>query len=280
MLKVEDLTLAFYDRKKDGETVVRQVSFALEKGGIMGLVGESGSGKSMTALAVMGLLPDAARLLSGKIWFDGRNLLELPPGELEALRGCRLSMIFQEPLTALNPTMRVGKQVEEVLLLHTDMGRQEQREKVLEILEQVGLKNPKRVYNAYPHQLSGGMRQRVMIAMAVVLEPDLLIADEPTTALDVTTEKQILELLARISREKNMSILLITHDLKLAKRYCHRVAVMEKGRIVEQGDAGVIFENPSHDYTKKLVSAVLVKNRRRREEIRKMAASVPEREMM
>lgn len=265
MLKVEDFTLAFYDRKKEGEKIVQQVSFSLQKGEIMGLVGESGSGKSMTALAVLGLLPAHAQILSGKIEFDGRNLLNLPPREFQGLRGSRISMIFQEPLTSLNPTMCVGKQVAEVLFLHTDMSREERKRKVLAVFEQVGLKNPLRVYTAYPHQLSGGMRQRIMIAMAVILEPDLLIADEPTTALDVTTERQILDLLAQISREKKMSILLITHDLKLAKRYCHRAAVMEKGKIVEQGAADAIFETPSKEYTKKLVSAVLSRNCRRRE---------------
>ncbi len=268
MIKVEDLTVAF-----GGLKAVKQVSLEIGDGEIFGVVGESGSGKSVTALAIMGLLNEEASVLSGRITMDGVTLLEAGRKRDKALyrklQGSRMSMVFQEPMTSLNPTRRAGAQVEEVLRLHPEAWRdpaapreragavrRQMREKVLEMFSAVGLREPEKVYNSYPHQLSGGMRQRVMIAMAVILNPQLIVCDEPTTALDVTVQNQIIGLLKRINERQKNSMLFITHDLNLARRICDRVAVMKDGRVVETGRTGELFAAPREAYTRNLIEAV------------------------
>ena len=255
MIKIENISVAF-----EGTEVVKNVTLELKDGEILGVVGESGSGKSVTALTMMGLVSETAQITSGRILFDDVVLREAGKPLDKALyrkyQGAEMSMVFQEPMTSLNPTLRVGKQVEEMLRLHTDLTGEEIRARVLETFEAVGLKKVKEVYASYPHQLSGGMRQRVMIAMAVILHPDLIVADEPTTALDVTIQNQIMELLREINEKEQNAMLFITHDLNLARRICHRVAVMKDGRVVEQGRTADIFEHPKEEYTRKLIEAV------------------------
>jgi len=255
LIKIEDLSVAF-----DGAEVVKNVNLELKDGEILGVVGESGSGKSVTALTLMGLVADTAEITSGRIVFDDVILREAGKPLDRALyrkyQGAEMSMVFQEPMTSLNPTQRVGRQVEELLRLHTDFTGEEIRIKVLETFEAVGLKNAETIYASYPHQLSGGMRQRVMIAMAVILHPDLVVCDEPTTALDVTIQNQIIELLRVINEKEKNSMLFITHDLNLARRICHRVAVMKDGQVVELGTAEEIFERPRKEYTRMLVESV------------------------
>lgn len=255
MIKIENLSVAF-----EGTEVVKNVTLELKDGEILGVVGESGSGKSVTALTMMGLVSETAQITSGRILFDDVVLREAGKPLDKALyrkyQGAEMSMVFQEPMTSLNPTLRVGKQVEEMLRLHTDLTGEEIRARVLETFEAVGLKKVEEVYASYPHQLSGGMRQRVMIAMAVILHPDLIVADEPTTALDVTIQNQIMELLREINEKEQNAMLFITHDLNLARRICHRVAVMKDGCVVEQGRTADIFEHPKEEYTRKLIEAV------------------------
>ncbi|HBA48018.1 MAG TPA: hypothetical protein DCZ91_09535 [Lachnospiraceae bacterium] len=255
MIKIEDLSVAF-----GGTEVVKHVSLELREGEILGIVGESGSGKSVTALTLMGLVSEAAQVTTGRILFDDVVLREAgKPCDLRIYRkyrGAEMSQVFQEPQTSLNPVQKAGKQVEEVLRLHTKLTGEEIRTKVLETFQAVGLHDAERVYASYPHQLSGGMRQRVMIAMAVILHPRLIVADEPTTALDVTIQNQIVELLRKINKEQKNAMLFITHDLHLARRLCHRVAVMKDGCVVETGTAEEVFDHPSQDYTKRLVEAV------------------------
>ncbi len=255
MIRIEDLSVAF-----GGTEVVKHVNLELRDGEILGVVGESGSGKSVTALTLMGLVSEAARVTRGRILFDNVVLREAGAPFDSALyrkyRGVEMSMVFQEPQTSLNPTQKAGRQVEEVLRLHTKLTKEEIRSKVLETFRAVGLQEAERVYGSYPHQLSGGMRQRVMIAMAVILHPRLIVADEPTTALDVTIQNQIVELLRRINREQKNAMLFITHDLHLARRLCHRVAVMKDGCVVEAGTVEEVFDHPSQAYTRRLVEAV------------------------
>ncbi len=255
MVRIENLSVAF-----DGTEVVKNVSFQIADGEILGVVGESGSGKSVTALTLMGLLSDAAELTGGQIRYDDTVLAEAgKKRDRELLRsflGSKMSMVFQEPMTSLNPTVKVGKQAEEMLRLHTTLPPKERMTRVLEMFALVGLQDAQKVYGSYPHQLSGGMRQRVMIAMAVILRPGLLIADEPTTALDVTVQNQIIALLKEISIKQKNAMLFITHDLNLAKRLCHRIVVMKDGRVVEQGETEQIFQCPKEEYTKKLIWSV------------------------
>lgn len=263
MIRIEDLSVAFEDTE-----AVKHVSLELIDGEVLGVVGESGSGKSVTALTLMGLIPDSAVVTSGRVLFDDVALREAGKPCDKALyrkyQGARMSMVFQEPMTSLNPTQRVGKQVEEMLRLHTEWPAEERKEKVLEAFRSVGLKGVEKVYSCYPHQLSGGMRQRVMIAMAVILHPRLIVADEPTTALDVTIQNQIIELLREINRKQNNAMLFITHDLNLARRLCSRIAVMKDGKVVELGETESIFRNPREAYTKRLIEAVPSRMKRRR----------------
>lgn len=253
-LEIRHLTVSF--RTDRGVVLpVNDVSLEVPGGSVAGIVGESGCGKSMTARAVMGLLRFPGKITGGSVYLAGREITALPEKERRKIRGSEISMIFQEPMTSLNPVMKVGKQVEEAILLHTGCSRKQAREKALEIFRKVEIPEAEARLHCYPHQLSGGLRQRVMIAMAMVCRPRLLIADEPTTALDVTVEAQILELLSRL-REEGISVLLISHNLGVIARVCDLVYVMYAGRIVEQAETGVLFTRPLHPYTRGLFRAV------------------------
>lgn len=281
MLKVENLSIHFEDRSEK-EEVVKNVSFAVGSGDILGIVGESGSGKTMTALTVAGLLKKHAVLDGGKIWLDDTDLLGLSEKEMRRIQGNEIGMIFQEPMTALNPTMRIGKQVEEALLLHSRSCRRggsrgsgtaaagkkitktERKGLALKALEEVELENPEELYGKYPYELSGGMRQRVMIAAAMICRPKLLIADEPTTALDMGTQESILNLLKKLNRKYGMSILFISHNLRVVNTLCRRVLVMKDGQVVEEGECREIFENPRSEYTRELIAAIPARTRENR----------------
>ncbi len=255
VLSIEELSLAL-PAGGDRPLAAERVSLMLRRGEILCVVGESGSGKSLCAYALMGLLPPAIRPVGGRILFEGRNLLSLPASDWRALRGARLAMIFQEPMTALNPVIRIGEQIMEVFLAHGRHDAEERRRKALGLVAEVGLPDPEAIMRAYPHQLSGGQRQRAMIAMALALEPAVLVADEPTTALDVTTQAQILKLIRDIQRRRGMAVLFITHDFGVVAEIADNVAVMEKGLVVEQGPAAQVLERPQHPYTRRLLSAV------------------------
>lgn len=235
---------------------VNKVALQLEPGRTVALVGESGSGKSMTARAIMGLLPPGGTVLSGSITFEGRELTSLPEPERRTLRGNRIAMIFQEPMTSLNPVLRIGDQVMEPLLLHRGLDKQQARLQAIDLLRQVGVASPEQRISDYPHQLSGGQRQRVMIAMALACDPEILIADEPTTALDVTIQAQILELIDQLRRDKGLALLLITHDLGIVAQRADQVHVMYAGRIVESGPAQALLTRPLHPYTKGLLASL------------------------
>ncbi|MGI6856414.1 ABC transporter ATP-binding protein [Mesorhizobium sp. 1B3] len=255
LLSIENLTVALPSAGERSHAV-SGVNLSLEAGEILCIVGESGSGKSITASAVMGLLPsDLLKVESGAIRYAGRDLLRLGENEMRRLRGARIGMIFQEPMTSLNPVMKIGRQIEEVLEAH-DVPKAERSARALALLDAVGLPDPAGIAERYPFRLSGGQRQRVMIAMAIALEPDILIADEPTTALDVTTQAQILKLIRDLQRERGMGVLFITHDFGVVADIADRVAVMQKGRLVELGKADEILVNPTHLYTRSLIEAV------------------------
>ncbi|MEJ8475140.1 ABC transporter ATP-binding protein [Roseibium algae] len=255
LLSVEDLSVAFQQGDKKNLAVDR-VSFSLNKGETVALVGESGSGKSVSALSVLKLLPyPTASHPTGKVMFNGVDLLSSDEKTLRKVRGNEISMIFQEPMTSLNPLHPVEKQIAEVLKVHLGMSDTKARERVLELLTQVGIRDPETRLSSYPHQLSGGQRQRVMIAMTLANEPDLLIADEPTTALDVTVQAQILKLLKELQAERGMALLFITHDLGIVRKFADRVCVMTDGKIVEEGPVAEIFDNPQHAYTRHLLAA-------------------------
>ncbi|PBC08212.1 ABC transporter ATP-binding protein [Mesorhizobium sp. WSM3859] len=255
LLSVQDLSVAFAQGGKQS-IAVDHISFDIDKGETVALVGESGSGKSVSALSVLKLLPyPAASHPSGKILFSGKDLLAMNEKALRGVRGNKITMIFQEPMTSLNPLHTVEQQIVEVLQLHQGMRDAPARARTLELLNEVGIREPEKRLDAYPHQLSGGQRQRVMIAMALANEPELLIADEPTTALDVTVQAQILQLLAELKSRKGMSMLFITHDLGIVRKIADRVCVMTKGKIVESGPTREIFANPQHAYTKHLLAA-------------------------
>lgn len=254
LLQIEHLNVTFATQTGN-VAAVRDVSFAIPESGTLGLVGESGSGKSATSLAIMRLLPPQAST-TGKIVFAGEDLLQLPDASMRRIRGARISMIFQEPMTALNPVMRVGEQVAEAILAHHRVSKAEAWQRTVEALREVAIPEPEKRARDYPHQLSGGQRQRVMIAMALVNHPQLLIADEPTTALDVTIQAQILELLAELRERHKLAVLFISHDLGVVSRVADRVAVMYAGEIVEMGPVAGIFSTATHAYTRGLISAI------------------------
>ncbi|MBL7140873.1 MAG: ABC transporter ATP-binding protein [Planctomycetes bacterium] len=249
LLTIAGLTTRFYS-EEGVSYAVEDVSFAIPRGRTMALVGESGCGKTVTALSILRLVPDPpGRIVQGDVCLDGTHLLALPEDQMRRVRGNRISMIFQEPMTSLNPVFTVGDQILEALMLHTDVGRAEGLRRTVEMLRKVGIPDPEQRVGEYPHQMSGGMRQRVMIAMALVCGPELLIADEPTTALDVTIQAQILDLLHGLQDDIGMSMLLITHDLGVVAEVAHHVAVMYLGRIVEEADIRELFDRPLHPYT-------------------------------
>ncbi|MFM7846848.1 MAG: ABC transporter ATP-binding protein [Planctomycetota bacterium] len=256
MLQVKDLRVEF--RTDDGVVqAVNGISFAVQPGETLGIVGESGSGKSVTSLAMMGLIPQPpGRIVGGQVLLGNDDLLLLSREQMQKTRGRRIAMIFQDPMTALNPFLTVGEQLCEMTRLHFRWTAEQAERHAIEMLEKVGIPSAARRIHDYPHQFSGGMRQRVMIAMALSCEPEVLIADEPTTALDVTIQAQILELLQQLQRERGMSILLITHDLGIVANSCHRVVVMYGGRIVEEAPVGELFAQPRHPYTRGLLASV------------------------
>lgn len=254
LLEIEDLKVSFATRNGTVEAV-RGISLSLDEGETLGIVGESGSGKSVTSYAVTQLLDRAGHVAGGRIRFRGRDITRAGRQDLQALRGGAMSMIFQNPRGALNPIRTVGQQIADALRAHADLPRGAARQRALELLRAVLIRDPEHRLGAYPHELSGGMCQRVMIAMAIACEPALLIADEPTTGLDVTTQKTVMDLLARITAERGMAMILITHDLGLAAQYCRRVAVMEQGLVVEQGEATALFRAARHPYTRRLIAA-------------------------
>jgi peptide/nickel transport system ATP-binding protein len=255
LLEVSDLHVAFQAEDGRMTQAVTGVSFSIAPGKILGIVGESGSGKSVTALAIMRLLPAKSARVSGSIAFERRNLLDLPESAMRRLRGNRIAMIFQEPMTSLNPSYTVGSQIAETLTCHRGLSRREARKQAVELLRQVRIPAPETCVDAYPHKLSGGMRQRVMIAMALACRPALLIADEPTTALDVTIQAQILDLLRVLNAETGAAIIFISHDLGVVAEICDEVAVMYAGQLAERGSVQELFSRPQHPYTAGLLGA-------------------------
>jgi ABC-type dipeptide/oligopeptide/nickel transport system ATPase component len=255
VLKVENLRTVF-ETRPEPVVAVNDVSFEIHKGETLGLVGESGSGKSVTAFSIIRLVQEPGRVLGGKVFFQGRDLLTLPEEEMRAIRGAGIGFVFQEPMAALNPVMRVGAHIAEALTVHGLASRHDARARAIELLRAVKIVDPEKRVDDYPHQLSGGMRQRVMMAIALACKPPLVIADEPTTALDVTVQAQVLELLRDMKREFDLSLLLITHDFGVIAETADRVAVMYRGKIVEQGAVRDIFRNPQHPYTRGLLASI------------------------
>jgi oligopeptide/dipeptide ABC transporter ATP-binding protein len=274
LLEIKDLTTHFFTRSGVIKAV-DHLSVRLQKGKVLGLVGESGCGKTITALSILCLVPYPGKIISGNIFFEGRDLLTLSADEMRAVRGAKISMIFQEPMTALNPVFTVGDQIAEVLTSHQDVTKQQALDAAIELLQSVGIPAPEKRAHEYPHQMSGGMRQRVMIAMAIACRPSLVLADEPTTALDVTIQAHILELLNRIQAEMGMAMILVTHDLGLIAERADEVAVMYAGRIVEQAGTRELFADPRHPYTRGLIASVPTPGAERRARLRTIAGSVP-----
>lgn len=254
-LDVKNLRSYFFTRSGLVKAV-DDVSFSIDQGETLALVGESGCGKSMTALSLLRLLPEPGRVVGGEIKLSGRDMLRLPEIEMRRIRGNQISMIFQEPMTSLNPVLRIGEQIAEVLRLHEGDSDQEALDKAAELLTLVGISDPKRRLRDYPHQLSGGQRQRIMIAMALACDPQLLIADEPTTALDVTIQAQIMDLLQQLKEERQMATLLISHDLGVVASNADKLAIMYAGQIVETGPVALLFDNPLHPYTQGLLACI------------------------
>lgn len=255
MLSVKNLGVSFDQGRQSQKDVVRNISLDLDRGETMGIVGESGSGKSILSLAIMGLLPGTAKA-TGEIIFDGQNLLTLPERQMCDLRGRKIGMIFQEPMSTLNPAMSIGDQIAEGLRLHNNMSKPDARAEALRLLDQVRIPNATQRIDSYPHEMSGGQRQRVGIAMAIALKPDLLIADEPTTALDVTVQAEILDILDDLVNDMGIALILISHDLGVIARIADRTLVMYHGEEMEQGDSEQVLRSPGHDYTRKLLAAM------------------------
>ena len=255
LLEIKDERLSFFTPAGEVKAL-NGVSFSMEEGEVLGIVGESGSGKSVTAYSIMGLTAYPGKLVGGTVRFNGHEIEKMTEKDFRKIRGNEVSIIFQDPMTSLNPVYTIGNQIVEVILLHTNKTKKEAYERAKELLELVGINEPSKRLKQYPHELSGGMRQRVMIAIALACEPKLLIADEPTTALDVTIQAQILELMQELRKKLGMSIIMITHDLGVVASMCEKIAVMYAGHIVEYGTADEIFYNPSHEYTKGLIKSI------------------------
>ena len=255
LLQVKNLHTSFFTDA--GEVcAVNGISYNLDRGHVLGIVGESGSGKSVSAYSLMRILTDTGRVTEGEVLFNGENILNYSKQQMQSFRGSRISMIFQDPMTCLNPVFTVGSQLREAIRIHTDRNREETQARALEMLQLVGVNEPEKRLKQYPHELSGGMRQRVMIAMALACEPDILIADEPTTALDVTIQAQILELMQSLQKKMGMAIIMITHDLGVIADMCDEIIVMYGGKVCERGTADEIFYNPRHEYTKGLIRSI------------------------
>ena len=274
LLEIKGLTTHFFTRSGVVKAV-DNLSLTLRKGSVLGLVGESGCGKTVTALSVLNLVPYPGKIVSGRIFFEGSDLLSLSPEEMRKVRGAKISMIFQEPMTALNPVFTVGNQIAEVLTTHRGVKKKQALDSAVKLLQSVGIPSPEKRVHEYPHQMSGGMRQRVMIAMAIACRPSLILADEPTTALDVTIQAHILELLGRIQAEMGMAMVLVTHDLGLIAERAHDLAVMYAGRIVEQASTKVLFADPLHPYTRGLMASVPRPGEEGRARLRTIAGTVP-----
>ncbi len=255
LLQVKNLHTSFFTDAGEVKAV-NGISYNLDAGRVLGIVGESGSGKSVSAYSVLRILTDTGRVTEGEVLFRGENILKYTPQQMQKFRGSRISIIFQDPMTCLNPTFSIGSQLREAIRIHTDRNREEIQARALEMLQLVGVNEPEKRLKQYPHELSGGMRQRVMIAMALACEPDILIADEPTTALDVTIQAQILELMQSLQRKLGMAIIMITHDLGVIADMCDEIIVMYGGRVCERGTADEIFYNPRHEYTKGLIRSI------------------------
>ncbi len=260
LLEVKDLRTSFFTPAGEVKAV-NGISFSLDRGKILGIVGESGSGKSVTAYSVMQILSGTGKITAGSVKLDGKELADAGERIMKTVRGNRISIIFQDPMTALNPTYTIGHQLTEAVILHTDRNKKQARDRSLEMLRLVNINEPLKRMKQYPHELSGGMRQRVMIAMALACEPDILIADEPTTALDVTVQAQILELMKSLGEELGMAIIMITHDLGVVAQMCDEVIVMYAGTVCEQGSVDDIFYDPRHEYTKGLLRSLPTQNR-------------------
>jgi len=273
LLEIQDLRVAFHHRGRAIDAV-RGVTLQLNRGEILGIVGETGSGKTLTGLAMLQLVPSPGVVTASKLTFDGIDLLDLNRAGMAALRGKRISMIFQDPATSLNPVYTIGTQIDAVLSVHTDLDRNARREEALARLVEVGLPDPQRVFDTYPHQLSGGMQQRVMIALALAGDPEVLVADEPTTALDVTIQAQILTLLDRLRRQRGLAIILISHNLGVVSQTCDRVALMYAGSLVEEGKTDEVLQTPAHPYARALIAS-MVRSGHRKEPLKVLSGSGP-----
>jgi len=274
LLRVENLKVSFPGPGKDIQ-VIEDVSFNLHKGEVLGIVGESGCGKSVTAEAILQLLDKDTTRYSGKILLKGLDLLELSDREMTKIRGNEISMIFQDPMSSLNPVQTIGKQIAEAIRIHQDVSKREAKKRSIDLLRRIGIPSPEERYKQYPHEISGGMRQRVMIAMALSCLPSLLIADEPTTALDVTIQAQILNLISKFQKDLQMGVILITHDFGVVANYCTKVAVMYLGQIIEQTDVNTLFSNPLHPYTNGLINSIPKLDEDRQKELLSIKGAVP-----
>lgn len=277
LLSVKDLRTEFFSSKTSSVTAIKDVSFDMYRGEVLGLVGESGCGKSVTSLSIMQLLKDTpGKITNGSAVLDGVNLVEATDAQIRDIRGGKMSMIFQEPMSALNPSMRIDKQMVETIRLHQDMTKEQALAHAADMLKKVGIPDPARVLKNYPHQLSGGMSQRVMIAMALSNDPELLIADEPTTALDVTIQAQIFELMEKLKRENDTAIMLITHDMGVVSELADDVAVMYMGSIVERGSVKDVLKHPAHPYTSALLKSIPVLHKGRDQKLEPIRGSTPD----